>query len=798
MSTGRAALGRRLLLATLAPLVAFGLLESALRLAGYGFEPRLLLKDRRTGFLVTNPDFGRLFFPRALARRPVQQWIQDPKPAGEFRAFVIGESAALGIPDPAYGFSRQLEVLMNGPGGGAFTAPNLAMTAINSHAFPRIAREALDHGADALIVLAGNNEFVGPFGAGTVFDHGPAPRAAIRLTLWLRGTRTGQLVAALREAAGGGSIDTWRGLEMFADRRVAAADPRLARTRAAFRDNLAEVLEAAHRRGVPVLLCTVPVNLRDCAPFASGAEPSARSAFQAGRAALAAGDGAGAAAALQRACDLDELRLRADSANNAIVRALAARSPGVRLVDAAAAFAADGPPGAERFHEHVHLTFAGNYELARLVAAPLAGVASSAPPLAPREAVAAALAYTAHDAARLEGEMLEMVRRPPFTAQDDHAEDLAARRARVQSLRLAAGRERDADAARYAAAVAARPGDFLLRLNHATFLDASAADPAAAAAAWRWISARLPEDSDGAVRAALASGRAGRSAEARRELEALIAARPRDMRPREGLAELLFTCGPLDEAGRAFEDVLARAPGYGAALGNLALVRQRQGRLPEAERLFRQALEQRRDPGMLLNLANLLAKSRRYAEALPLFEEADVRDDPAFLNNLGLTQMALGNFAGAAESLAAALSLNPRHPTAEASLGQALVHAGRTAEALPHLRAMLARGFHPGAAAALALALAASADAAQRQPGEALELMREVERRVREPFAEQQESLAAAEAAAGRCADAAQHADEAARLYDEGGRPASAALLRDRAARYRAGLPAWLPAPPGG
>ena len=795
MSPGRAALRHRLLLAALAPAAVLVLLEAALRLAGYGFAPQLLVKDPRTGCLISNPDYGRLFFPRALARRPEPLWIRDPKPAGEFRAYVIGESAALGIPDPAYGFSRQLEVLINGPRGGAFSAPNLAMTAINSHAFPRIAREALDHGADALIVLAGNNEFVGPFGAGTVFDRGPASRAAVRLTLWLRGTRTGQLLAALRDSAGGEAAASWGGLEMFADRRVAAADPRLTRTRAAFRDNLAEVLEAAHRRGVPVLLCTVPVNLRDCAPFASGAEPSARSAFRAGRAALAAGDGAGAAAALQRACDLDELRLRADSANNAIVRALAARSPGVRLVDAAAAFAADGPPGAERFHEHVHLTFAGNYELARLVAAPLAGVASSAPPLAPREAVAAALAYTAHDAARLEEEMLDMARRPPFTGQEGHAEDLAARRARVQTLRLAARRCRAADAALYAEAVAARPDDFLLHLNRARFLEMTAADPVAAAAAWGWIAARLPDDADAPVRAAVALGKAGRLDDARRALDAIAAARPRDLRPREGLADLLFACGRYDEAGAAFEQVLALAPGYAVALGNLGLVRLRQGRLPEAERLLGQALEQRRDPGVLINLANLLAKSRRYAEALPLFEEAGARDDPAFLNNLGLTQLALGNFAGAAESLAAALSLNPQHPTAEASLGQALVHAGRIAEALPHLRSILARGFHPGAAAALALALAASADSAQRQPGEALELMREVARRVREPFAEQWESLAAAEAAAGRCAEAAQHAAEAARLYDEGGRPAFAALVRDRAARYRAGLPAWLPAP---
>ena len=43
------------------------------------------------------------------------------------------------------------------------------MTAINSHAILPIARECARRDGDLWIIYMGNNEMVGPFGAGTVF-----------------------------------------------------------------------------------------------------------------------------------------------------------------------------------------------------------------------------------------------------------------------------------------------------------------------------------------------------------------------------------------------------------------------------------------------------------------------------------------------------------------------------------------------------------------------------------------------------------------------------------------------------
>ena len=55
-----------------------------------------------------------LFFlnlPPGMIKTPKAYAIPATKPASTFRIFVLGESAAMGDPDPAYGFSRYLNVM---------------------------------------------------------------------------------------------------------------------------------------------------------------------------------------------------------------------------------------------------------------------------------------------------------------------------------------------------------------------------------------------------------------------------------------------------------------------------------------------------------------------------------------------------------------------------------------------------------------------------------------------------------------------------------------------------------------
>ena len=119
------------------------------------------------------------------------------KPPGTYRIFILGESAAMGDPEPAFGAGRYLEALLHERFPRAkFEVINVAMTAINSHAILPIARDCARQAGDLWIVYMGNNEMVGPFGAATVFGTQAPPWPFVRLNLAIQQLRLGQLLAA--------------------------------------------------------------------------------------------------------------------------------------------------------------------------------------------------------------------------------------------------------------------------------------------------------------------------------------------------------------------------------------------------------------------------------------------------------------------------------------------------------------------------------------------------------------------------------------------------------------------------
>ena len=76
----------------------------------------------------------------------------------------------MGDPEPAFGFGRILQVLLQAKYPARhFEVVNVAITAINSHVIRQIARDCAPRQGDLWIIYMGNNEVVGPFGAGTVF-----------------------------------------------------------------------------------------------------------------------------------------------------------------------------------------------------------------------------------------------------------------------------------------------------------------------------------------------------------------------------------------------------------------------------------------------------------------------------------------------------------------------------------------------------------------------------------------------------------------------------------------------------
>src|SRR5665213_4148512 len=185
------------------PLLFFGLLELILRLAGFGYPTAFLLKSSNHGenTFVQNDRFGWRFFGPRAARQPEATSIPREKPPDTVRIFVFGESAAYGDPQPRFGLPRMLEAMLElRHPDKKFEVVNAAMTGINSHVILPLSRDCEEANADVWVIYMGNNEVVGPFGAGTVFGNQAMPLPLIRAGLELKATKVGQLFDALRGA----------------------------------------------------------------------------------------------------------------------------------------------------------------------------------------------------------------------------------------------------------------------------------------------------------------------------------------------------------------------------------------------------------------------------------------------------------------------------------------------------------------------------------------------------------------------------------------------------------------------
>ncbi len=353
------------------------------------------------------------------------------KPPGTFRIFVLGESASAGWPHPpSESFSVYLEQALE----RAFPERRFEVINVSAHAYAAyrirlIFENVIRFDPDALVLWTGNNEFLERRSYLRSF---PLATRAIGLanhSALFRLARARLGPALFPE----GSLSAQRREDVMADlmtrlRQEAVelrADPeQLEGVTRHYAASVESMVGDARAARVPVLLVTVPVNLRDWQPNAS-LQPLAGDAlarwqaeFDAGRTALLRGDAdeavrrlgrataaspdhAGshfalarafeargewerALASYQQACDLDGNPFRALSDFNRALREIAAEHENATLVDAAAAFlAASAPraPGFDLFLDYVHPTQAGNLVVARSVFDALlgAGLLGSAP-----------------------------------------------------------------------------------------------------------------------------------------------------------------------------------------------------------------------------------------------------------------------------------------------------------------------------------------------------------------------------------------------------------------------------------
>jgi tetratricopeptide (TPR) repeat protein len=697
----------RVLLAAGTLVVTPLVLEGVLRLVGAGVAPGLFIggEPLPRGEVVDHRSFTRPFFGEALVRSPAPNRLPRVKPPGELRVAVLGASAAMGDPLPAYGLPRHVQALLE---AAAPERPvrviNAAVTAINSHVVRFALDDVLDLEPDAVVLYLGNNEVVGPFGPGTVFSGFSESPALVRAAARFRRTRTGQVLTALRDAAGsvGGRPAAWGGMGMFTEKTVDADDPALAAVVRHYRHHLEAMLDQCARRGVPVVVSTVAVN-RDA--FAPLLPPAGDDRFAGAERLAVAGDRAGAWVLYQAAVDGDRLRFRADSAINAAVRAVAAERPGdtVMLVDADADFRAayvdEGVAGDLLFVDHVHFTFAGNLRLARLLAAPLArqlGLDEAAVWALPEDAVGGRIGTTPWSEQALVETMKSRFVQPPYPGQQDHA--VRMERAEI-AVRRAAGEVRGSDAAgwadRLAGVAADHPGDAEL-----------------------WL---------GLARVALV---AGRPDTARDALDRATVLWPHRHDP-IGQRAMLRAVEQGPEAA-----LVALRSEWSTALGgpSAPLLRYiadllRDNRQPEAAaRFYREAMrDDPRDPAAAVALGHLLVQHGRAGEALAPLDEA-LRRAPGHaraLSQRGVALGELGRWGEAMEVLLRAVEVAPDDAEALFNLAAGSVRAGRAGEGEAALMRLLA--INPVDADAVLLAVnQAWRDGAVDEAGARLAVLRRV------------------------------------------------------------------------
>jgi protein O-GlcNAc transferase len=151
--------------------------------------------------------------------------------------------------------------------------------------------------------------------------------------------------------------------------------------------------------------------------------------------------------------------------------------------------------------------------------------------------------------------------------------------------------------------------------------------------------------------------------------------------------------GRLREAESLYRAVLKAAPEHAGSLHHLGVVKAQQGNLNEAIRLIRRAVE--REPGLAEahnDLGVTLESAKRHAEAVSCYQRALALqpDDAEASFNLGNALQTLGRHDEAVARFAAAISRRRDHAEAHNNLGMSLSALGRQDEAIGHFEAALA------------------------------------------------------------------------------------------------------------
>lgn len=731
------------------PFLILGGVELGLRVGGYGYDTGFLRRIQIDGhaFYVPNEQFGYRFFPPAIARTAPPFRFSAEKATNTYRIFLLGESAATGDPDSTYGVGRYVEALLRERYPGTdFQVVCAAIIAIDSNTVLPIARECARHQGDLWLIYMGNNEMVGPFGAETSYGLRAPSLGVIRTILAIRSNRIGQLFdAGIRRLRSSSTPKKWGGMEMFTNNRLGYDDPVRLRAYANFKGNLEDILRAAHKASVPVILSTMAVNLKDCAPLvsihaagldknqesewnkiynegvdletagsyrealalykkAAGIDPQyADLQFRMGRCDLALTNHDQARRDFELARDYDALDFRSDTRINSAIKEEASRhaGQGVFLLDAANTLAQssrDGIPGLELFFEHVHFNFAGNYLLALNFAEQakklLPGwiTARDKGNWASAEICDRRLAVTVWDRQRVWEPIMSRMTTAPFTGQFNHAANLKTYQAKLDEAKSLMDTQTPGQARQmYEQALALAPDDYNLHGNFERFLEAGGYLAQAIAEAKRCCEI-VPQLPGGFYYVGTLLVREGRVTEAAEYFSRAIAIRGDYAEAQNEMGEILANQQKATEAIDRFQRAIRADPNYVETYLNLGFLQQSQERFDAAMASYQKAASlEPEGPADYFNRANVAASRGQWDEAIA-FLRAVVKAKPEFWQaryQLGIQLASKGETEEAQRQFSEAIRYRPDFIQAHLHLGTALNRQGKLDRALAEYHTVL-------------------------------------------------------------------------------------------------------------
>jgi tetratricopeptide (TPR) repeat protein len=340
--------------------------------------------------------------------------FRPQKTPGTFRIFCLGGSASAGWPHPADEiYTAYLQKALT----KAYPGRRIEVINVSAHAYAayrvrHILAEVLEFQPDLFIIYSGNNEFL-------------EPRVYSNHATWLDAVESLANYSTVYRILRGSFVGIWlfpentfrdgtREHQAYQDwsriEEVPLAlrvDPlQFRKVKEHYEFSISSMVRAAQAKGVPVILVTVPTNLRAWEPNVSTSVPGEhekewRAHYEAGRAQLLRGNAPAAIesltksvklapgnadshyylgkayeavqdlersyASFDRAKELDANPFRAISAFNETIRRVGAVSPNVSVLDAENLFRRRSypyAPGFNLFLDYVHPTKQGNLILA--------------------------------------------------------------------------------------------------------------------------------------------------------------------------------------------------------------------------------------------------------------------------------------------------------------------------------------------------------------------------------------------------------------------------------------------------